>query len=138
MIRIGCDAITVFLIFIYCTEGESSAPVSSSQCYWLAQHHKQLIPQNFQWYYQLNISLSIVSVHKGFLLTVLVQGDYRSNKVSVTLNYIRWLLWDYLLDYKPQNHCLFDGKAGTRMFRHCNTWNNASSRCKVMFRCNAK
>ena len=36
-------------------------------------------------------------------------------------NNIRWFLWDYLLDYKPQNHCHFWNT-------HCNTWNKASSR----------
>ena len=47
VIRIGCDAIISFINF---SEGASSAPVSSSQCYQPTHHHKQLIPQNFQLY----------------------------------------------------------------------------------------
>ena len=69
--------------FIDCSEGESSAPVPSSHCYRPAQHHKQLIPLNFQPCGRQNISLSIVLVQKGLLLR-LVQGEYRDNKASVT------------------------------------------------------
>ena len=48
--------------FIDCSEGESSTLVPSSHCYRPAQHHKQLIPQNFQPYGRQSISLSIVLV----------------------------------------------------------------------------
>ena len=73
----------LLLFFIDRSEGESSAPVPSGHCYRPDQHHKQLIPQNFQPYSRQNISLLIVSVQKGLLLR-LVQGEYGDNKANVT------------------------------------------------------
>ena len=67
--------------FINCLEGESSASVPSSQFYRPAQHHKQLIPHNFQPYSQQNICLLIVLVQEGFLLK-LVQANTEIIKLT--------------------------------------------------------
>ena len=111
----------LLLFFINRSEGKSSAPVPSNHYYRPAKHHKQLIPQNFQPYSRQNINLSIISIKKGLLLRLVQANTEIIRQVwhrIIFADSFETIYWATNL----RAIVIFDEKAETRVFSHCNTW----------------